>query len=270
MADFVRTRVVNGKQQITTAIDFHTFSELVLWPYGYPYTYSDTDTGLTADDHAVFKKLGTDMAGTNGYTPEQASDLYITDGTIDDWLWGSQRIYGFTFEMYPRSASGTSGFYPGDEIIARETSRNKAAILHLLEYSDCPPRAIGKTCDGSTPPPPTGETFENLTNVNIPDYGSAVFSDIGVTGVTGNAPSTLKVGVDIKHTWRGDLVIDLVAPDGSLYRLKNSSSSDSADNVITTDTVNASTEVANGTWRLKVQDVYRYDTGYIDSFKLTF
>jgi subtilisin-like proprotein convertase family protein len=80
----------------------------------------------------------------------------------------------------------------------------------------------------------------------------------------------LQVGVDIKHTYRGDLVIDLVAPDGTAYRLKNSSTSDSADNVIATYTVNASSEVANGTWRLRVQDVYSVDTGYIDKFSLQF
>jgi subtilisin-like proprotein convertase family protein len=76
--------------------------------------------------------------------------------------------------------------------------------------------------------------------------------------------------VDIVHTWRGDLVIDLVAPDGSAYRLKNSSGSDSANDVKETYTVNASSETANGTWKLRVQDVARYDTGYINSFKLTF
>ncbi|WP_374066415.1 proprotein convertase P-domain-containing protein [Actinokineospora auranticolor] len=95
-------------------------------------------------------------------------------------------------------------------------------------------------------------------------------SDIAVTGQTGNAPATLKVDVDIKHTFRGDLVIDLVAPDGSTYRLKASSTSDSADNVIATYTVNASSEVANGTWQLKVQDTYNADTGYIDLWRLTF
>jgi serine protease len=78
------------------------------------------------------------------------------------------------------------------------------------------------------------------------------------------------VGVDITHTYRGDLVIDLVAPDGSTYRLKSSSSSDSADNVLTTYTVNASAEVANGTWKLRVQDVAAQDTGRINSWKLTF
>ncbi|WP_030971408.1 M4 family metallopeptidase [Streptomyces sp. NRRL S-1824] len=115
-----------------------------------------------------------------------------------------------------------------------------------------------------------GTVFQNTTHVAIPDNGAAVTSSVNVTGVTGNAPSTLQVGVDITHTWRGDLVIDLVAPDGTAYRLKNSSSSDSADNVQTTYTVDASSEVANGTWKLKVQDVASQDTGTINSFKLTF
>jgi hypothetical protein len=167
--------------------------------------------------------------------------------------------------MYP--ASGNGGFYPPDEVIDRETSRNKAAVLHLLDYADCPPRAIGKPCGGV---PPDGKTFENTNDVAIPDNGAAVYSDIAATGVAGNAPATLKVGVDIKHTWRGDVTVDLVAPDGSTYRMKNSSGNDSADNVITTYTVNASSEVANGTWRLKVQDIASADTGKIDSWKVTF
>ncbi|MEU1229592.1 M4 family metallopeptidase [Streptomyces sp. NPDC005828] len=111
--------------------------------------------------------------------------------------------------------------------------------------------------------------FENTTDVPIPDAGPAAFSDIDVTGVPGQAPSDLKVDVDIKHTYRGDLVIDLVAPDGTSYRLKNTSS-DSADNVLATYTVDASGQVANGTWRLQVRDAYRLDTGYIDSWKLAF
>ncbi|MEC4019722.1 M4 family metallopeptidase [Streptomyces sp. H27-D2] len=115
-----------------------------------------------------------------------------------------------------------------------------------------------------------GNVFENTNDVAIPDVGAAVTSSVVVSGRTGNAPSTLKVGVDIIHTYRGDLVVDLIAPDGTAYRLKNSSASDSADNVQTTYTVNASSEVANGTWKLRVQDVYAQDTGYINSVKLTF
>ncbi|UQX02731.1 M14 family metallopeptidase [Streptomyces sp. RerS4] len=141
VSDFVRGRVVGGKQQIKAAIDFHTYSELVLWPFG--WTYNDTAPGLTADDLAAFKKVGTSMAASNGYTPEQSSDLYITDGTIDDWLWGDQKIFGYTFEMYP-AGSGGGGFYPPDEVIDRETSRNKEAVLQLLENADCMYRSIGK------------------------------------------------------------------------------------------------------------------------------
>ncbi|MFE2090984.1 M4 family metallopeptidase [Streptomyces sp. NPDC059460] len=114
------------------------------------------------------------------------------------------------------------------------------------------------------------KTFENTTDVAIPDGGAAVFSDVNVTGIAGKAPSGLKVDVDIKHTWRGDLVIDLVAPDGTLYRLKDSNISDSADDVLATYTVNASKKTANGTWKLKVQDMFRGDSGFINSWKLTF
>ncbi|MFF3450469.1 M14 family metallopeptidase [Streptomyces sp. NPDC002667] len=141
VADFVRGRVVGGKQQITAGIDFHTYSELVLWPFG--YTTSDTATGMTADDAAAFKAIGQKMAASNGYTAEQASDLYITDGSIDDYLWGTQKIFDYTFEMYPTSSSA-GGFYPPDEVIERETSRNRDAVLQLLENADCMYRSIGK------------------------------------------------------------------------------------------------------------------------------
>ena len=145
VANFVRSRVVGGQQQITSNIDFHTYGQLILWPYG--YTTANTAPGLNATDHATFSALGQAMAQTNGYTPEQASDLYITDGSIDDWLWGAQRIFSFTFEMFPTSSP--PGFYPGDGSIAAETSRNTAAVLLLLDYADCPYRIVNVTCGSS-------------------------------------------------------------------------------------------------------------------------
>ncbi|MGW9300090.1 M4 family metallopeptidase [Streptomyces cyaneofuscatus] len=144
------------------------------------------------------------------------------------------------------------------------TSPEYAAVAHAWAGVNVGARP------GGGDPDPGGKVFENKTVVNIPDAGAAVTSAVNVTGVAGNAPSALKVDVNISHTYRGDLVIDLVAPDGGTFRLKNSSSSDSADNVVATYTVNASSKVANGEWKLKVQDVYRSDTGRINSFKLTF
>ncbi|GGX21736.1 peptidase M4 [Streptomyces malachitofuscus] len=114
-----------------------------------------------------------------------------------------------------------------------------------------------------------GTSFENTADVSIPDNGAAVTSSITVTGRSGNAPSNLRVEVDIEHTWSGDLVVDLVAPDGTVYNLRNRTGG-SADDVKETFTVNASAEAANGTWKLRVQDRARYDTGYISGWKLTF
>ncbi|MEU8387102.1 S8 family serine peptidase [Micromonospora sp. NPDC048843] len=122
---------------------------------------------------------------------------------------------------------------------------------------------------GSTPPPPTGCTGTNGTDVSIPDAGSAVTSSITISGCGRNASSASTVAVNIVHTYRGDLVIDLLAPDGSSYRLKNSSTSDSADNVNATYTVNVSGEAADGIWRLQVRDTYSADTGYINTWTLT-
>ncbi|MCX5068436.1 S8 family serine peptidase [Micromonospora lupini] len=122
---------------------------------------------------------------------------------------------------------------------------------------------------GGTTPPPTGCTGTNGTDVSIPDAGAAVTSSITISGCGRNASSASTVAVNIVHTYRGDLVIDLLAPDGSAYRLKNSSTSDSADNVNTTYTANVSGEAADGIWRLQVRDTYSADTGYINSWTLT-
>ncbi|PRX49091.1 peptidase inhibitor I9 [Prauserella shujinwangii] len=133
------------------------------------------------------------------------------------------------------------------------------------------PNVLLYTGNGSSTPPDEPADcapVSNGTNVDIPDAGSAVTSSVTVSGCDRAASSTAKVAVDIKHSYRGDLVIDLVAPDGAAVRLKNSGS-DSADNVITTYTVDASSKAANGTWTLRVRDVYRYDTGYIDSWTFT-
>ncbi len=140
LRDFVLSRRVDGEQQIKAHIDIHSYSELILWPYG--YTYSDLDTGLSADQEATFRTIGREMAATNGYTPQQSSDLYITDGASLDWMWGDQGIWSYVFELYPDSPY--PGFYPPDEVIPTETARNKEAALILAEYADCPYRAIGK------------------------------------------------------------------------------------------------------------------------------
>jgi hypothetical protein len=112
--------------------------------------------------------------------------------------------------------------------------------------------------------------FANTSNVNIPDApGPAVTSPITTSGLPGTSAGYFVVGVDIVHAYRGDLVIDLVAPDGSAYRLKDDDGDPEPD-VNATYIVDVAAEAPNGTWRLRVQDMWEVDTGFIDSWRLTF
>jgi serine protease len=110
--------------------------------------------------------------------------------------------------------------------------------------------------------------FENTTDYPIRDFQTTE-SPISVSGRTGNAPTNLRVNVRIIHTYIGDLIVNLVGPNGTTYLLHNGTGG-SADNIITSYTVNASAQVANGTWKLRVYDRYSGDTGYIDSWSLQF
>jgi serine protease len=117
-------------------------------------------------------------------------------------------------------------------------------------------------------PPPTGQTYTNTADYAIND-NSTVDSPITVSGRTGNAPSNASVTVAIVHTYQGDLKVDLVAPDGSLYNIHNRTGG-GADNINKTVTLNLSSEALNGTWKLRVNDNANADTGRIDSWSVTF
>jgi len=129
MRAFLASRVVDGRQQIRTAISFHENGRLVMWPYG--YTTANIPSDMTRDDYAALVAIGRHMASTNGYKPEQASDLYISSGTSRDYLYGTYRTFAYTFEMSAR-------IYSDDALIASETGRNKEAVLYLMEQAWCP------------------------------------------------------------------------------------------------------------------------------------
>jgi hypothetical protein len=134
MRDFMASRVVNGRQQIRVATTFHEAGRLVMWPYG--YTLADLPWDMTAQDHAALALIGRRMAKTNGYRPEQASDLYISSGTSRDYQYGVYRIFSYTFEMSVKD-------YPDDSLIASETGRNREAVLYLMERASCPLAVLG-------------------------------------------------------------------------------------------------------------------------------
>jgi hypothetical protein len=109
-----------------------------MWPYG--YTTTDVPSDMTTQDHAAFVTWGRRMAATNGYTPQQASDLYVDTGTTRDFEYGVYRIFGFTFELSPDNIA-----YQDDSMIAAETGRNREAVLSLMEQGSCPLGVLGRT-----------------------------------------------------------------------------------------------------------------------------
>ncbi|WP_158549258.1 S8 family serine peptidase [Lysobacter silvisoli] len=115
------------------------------------------------------------------------------------------------------------------------------------------------------------QTYSNTVDVNIPDNNATgVTSTINVAGRSGNAPSNAQVSVDIQHTYQQDLIVDLVAPDGSVYNLWNRQGNSSNNVIIVNRVVNLSSEPLNGAWKLRVADRASIDTGYINSWSVTF
>jgi hypothetical protein len=166
---------------------------------------------------------------------------------------------GNAWNLAGTTTAGTTAICGQGPSIYMDSATHKAWIDSVVGGTPPPP----------PPPPGPGGYFENGTDVAIADL-SAAESPITVGGVGGSAPAGLQVGVTIRHTWRGDLVLRLIAPDGTSYLLEDFPNGDGGDDVVKTYTVNASSEVANGTWRLVVQDIAGGDVGRIDLWSLRF
>jgi hypothetical protein len=115
-------------------------------------------------------------------------------------------------------------------------------------------------------------TGANDTNAAIPDAseipGTPVYGGVRIDGCDRYASAVSTVEVHIVHTYRGDIRLDLVAPDGTRYRLKTEDGGDGDDDIDVTYTVNVAGEQANGLWRLRVQDRFAGDVGTLDRWRL--
>lgn len=129
---------IEAHVNITTLLSFHTFSKLILFPWGNTY-----DPISQQNDMLVHKTMAEKMATWNGYTPQQSSQLYITSGDTTDWAYGAHKIFSFTFELDPaNSGFGGGGFYPGAKIIDEVVRKNIEPCLYLTELSDNPYRVL--------------------------------------------------------------------------------------------------------------------------------
>ena len=195
------------------------------------YTVSGTiTTSAGAGISGVTVSTGSASATTN------ASGAYTLTGIANGTYTLTPSLSGYTFSPASRSVTVSSANVTGQNFTGSVT---------------------------------TGvQTYSNGTDYAISD-NSTVSSPITVSGRTGNGSATTPVAVNIVHTYIGDLKVDLVAPDGSVYVLHNRAGG-SADNINQTYTVNLSSEALNGTWNLRVNDNANADTGRIDTWSITF
>jgi murein tripeptide amidase MpaA len=167
--------------RIVSFVDVHSYSELVLYPWGHAPTQS-TDpsqrfTGLTtgtctasipgtyreymppADVQRFTRVAGRivdDIAAVRGrhYTAEASIALYATTGTQGDYAYSRHianpslyKTYGFTFETGPNVGNPRDSFHPADPSLIQRDA--KAAILSLLQQSVCSIELIGLNLTGS-------------------------------------------------------------------------------------------------------------------------
>ena len=242
---------------------------------------------------------GNSNADASNFSPARVSEAITVGATTSSDLRASYSNYGSVLDLFAPGSSIRSVWNTSDTATATLSGTSMAtphvagaAALYLAGHATATPAQVasalttaasnGVVSDpgpgspnrllnivGSPSAPPSGPRFVNTTDYPIRDF-TTVESPITVTGVPGNAPSTLRAEVHIQHTYIGDLQVQLIAPDGTAYTLKAYGTGGSTDNISTTYTVNASSEVANGTWTLRVSDNASLDTGYINSWGLQF
>jgi hypothetical protein len=107
-------------------LDIHSFSELVLWPWGMNTTL--------APNSAALEQLGRRFAWFNGYTPQQSVGLYPTDGTTDDFAYGELGVPAYTFEL------GTAFFQSCGSFESTVYPDNLRALLYAAKTVRAPYR----------------------------------------------------------------------------------------------------------------------------------
>ena len=128
---------VEAHKNLNILLSFHTFSELILYPWGHKY-----DGIENTDDNQIHEIMAKKMAQWNDYTPQQASELYIASGDTTDWSYGNHKIISFTFELDPASQWNAGGFYPGPQVFDSVVAKNINPVIYLIENSDNPKQVL--------------------------------------------------------------------------------------------------------------------------------
>jgi len=103
----------NQQNNIMAGIDFHSYSQLVLRPYGWTTANSPDNTALKIIGDGISFEIQRNSG--KRYTSQRSIDLYITTGTASDWYYTEGIWAAYTIELRD---TGTYGFIlPPSQIV---------------------------------------------------------------------------------------------------------------------------------------------------------
>lgn len=120
-------------EDIAAHVDFHSYSQLIL----YPWSYQGAPPPDRAEHAAVADKMASAIAATHGerYRIGAAPEiLYAAGGTMSDWAYGEGGAMSFTVELRPPMGRGGGGFVLPPEQIVPTCDESLAAVLELAEW----------------------------------------------------------------------------------------------------------------------------------------
>ncbi|MGH1347027.1 MAG: M14 family metallopeptidase [Nannocystales bacterium] len=119
------------REPVVAHVDFHSFGQMILYPWGYTKKPAPERDRLAALGDAMASAI----AATHGehYKLMSAAELYAAGGTALDWSYGEGGADGFTIELRP---TGGSGFVLPPEQIVPTCDEGLAAVLALAERVD--------------------------------------------------------------------------------------------------------------------------------------
>jgi len=130
---------------ICASISWHTYSELVLWPWNYGTDVQTPDDSYLSQVGINIANLITQQDGTGTYLPQQGSGLYPTTGDTTDWAYGySHYVLGRPTFCYTIEAC--TSFFPSEMYLDQVCEENYDGAFYLLEeaanINDIIPRVI--------------------------------------------------------------------------------------------------------------------------------
>ncbi|MBD3257056.1 hypothetical protein GF377_01390 [candidate division GN15 bacterium] len=114
--------------EFVITIYFHSYSNLVLYPWGYDY--------FLTPDNDIFSVLADSCALWNGYDPGPAHGLYPANGVTDDWHYGEQTLKNLNFSMTFEVGGFSDGFWPDPARIPALVGENLEPLMFLTRIAD--------------------------------------------------------------------------------------------------------------------------------------